>query len=498
MNKRSLTYINFIISCLGFYVLFILLFSRSLADYDMWGYLSFGRILWENGYFPYQDIFSYTPTKPIWVYHEWLTGIILYPLLKYLGPAGIQFLRYVLIVMTIFIMYRTAMLRGASAVFAFTSISVGLILMSWGYSPVIRAQIFTYFFFALSLFIAEYARKESNYFKLLWLLPIHVLWCNLHGGFIAGLGLIVLYALGEGLSGRRFAPFILIFVGSCLATLINPYGVDYWQYFISAIIMPRPDITEWHSVFKSLKTNTFVAPSILFLFLSFISLTAIISRGKPYVTELIIIVALTYLGVKHIRHTVFLGIVFGVFMPVILMKIIHKATKHKFLFKKAWLISLFLACFYLSINLVIGMLPSTTEMRSISREKIIPTFSLAAPSLVYPVGALKWLEQNSFQGNILPVFQWGQYFIWTTHPRCKVAIDGRYETVYTFHTLKEYFDFHHARDGWKIFLYKYPHDALVLIPNTNIYFLMLKESDWKLVYSDQGSALFLRRDLVRK
>lgn len=495
MNNRSLKYINFIISCFGFYVLFILLFSRSLADYDLWGTLSFGRIFWENGYFPYQDIFSYTPTKPLWVYHEWLTGVILYPLVKHLGSAGIQLLRYIFIVMTIFMMYRTAMLRGASPVFAFTSISVCLILMSWGYTPVIRAQIFTYFFFALSLFIMEYARKENNYFVLLWLLPVHILWCNLHGGFVAGLGLIALYALGEGLSGKRFAPFVLIFIGSCLATLINPYGVDYWRYLIDAIVMPRPDITEWHSVLKSLKTNTFAAPAILFLFLSFISLAAIISRGKRYLAELVIVVVLIYLGLKHIRHTVFLGIVFGAFMPVMVMEIIDRMSKENIL--KAWLKPLGLLCFYLTANLLVYMFPYTVKMQRPS-DVLLPTLSISVPSLIFPSGALKWLENNSFEGNILPSFQWGEYFIWTTHPKCKVAIDGRYETVYTDPTQKEYFDFHHGRDGWKIFLDKYPHDALVLIPNTNIYFLLLKEPGWKMVYSDQGSAVFLRRDITRK
>jgi len=498
MHKQVSSGINFTIVCIGFYVLFILLFSKSLADYDLWGYLSFGRIFWENGYFPYQDIFSYTPTKPLWIYHEWLTGVILYPLIKHLGSAGIQLLRYVFIVMTIFMMYRTAALRSASPVFTFTSISVGLILMSWGYATVIRAQIFTYFFFALSLLIAEYARKENNYFVLLWLLPIHILWCNLHGGFVAGLGLIVLYALGEGLSGRRFAPFFLIFAGSCLATLINPYGIEYWRYLVDAIIMPRPDITEWQSVLKSLKMKTFVVPSIIFLSLSIISITAIISRGKRYLTELLIVATLTYLGMKHIRHTVFLGIVFGVFMPAIIMEIIDSVAKHKSFIKMTWLGPPFLVCFYISISLIVGMLPSSIATRSLSRNKIIPAFFLAAPSPVYPTGALKWLEQNSFEGNILPVFHWGQYFIWTTYPKCKVAIDGRYETVYADHTQKEFFNFSHGREGWKIFLDKYHHDALVLFPNTNIYFLLLKEPGWKVVYSDQGSAIFLRRDIIRK
>ena len=473
-------------------MLFILLFSRSLADFDFWGCLSFGRFLWENGYFPYQDVFSYTPTKPVWVYHEWLTGVILYPLFKYLGPAGVQLLRYVLIVSTILIMYLAAVKRGATAPVSFIMISIGLILISWGYTPVIRAQIFTYLFFALSIFLAECARKESKYFLLLWLLPIHALWCNLHGGFIAGLGLIALYALGEGLSGRRFTPFVLIFAGSCLATLVNPYGVDYWRYLLDAVAMPRPDITEWHSVFRSIQAKTFVAPALLFLFLSVISIFAIISHGKKYLTELLIFVALTYLGMKHIRHTVFLGISFGVFMPVIMKGISDRVSNNAFILKKRCTKSLTLFFFYLMSVLLVYMLPSTAKINKPS-DILSPTFSLSAPSLIFPSGALKWLKNSSFKGNILSSFNWGQYIIWNTYPHCKVAFDGRYETVYPIKIQREYFNYLNGHPEWKGFLENYPHDAVILTRNAKVHLLMLKEPEWQRVYFDQGSVLFLKK-----
>ena len=486
MNNKTFHYINVIIIGIGFYLLFIFLFSRTIADYDMWGYLSFGRILWENGYFPYQDIFAYTPTKPLWVYHEWLTGVILYPIMKYLGSAGIQLLRYILIVLTIYIMYRVAIERGARPAIAFVCISFGLILMSWGYTPVMRAQIFTYLFFALTVYIIEITRKSENLHILLWIPLIMVFWCNVHGGFLAGLGLIALYALGDGLSGRKSIPLILIFVAACLVTLINPYGIEYWKYIIHAVTMPRPDIKEWHSVFVSLKTNVFVTPSIMFIVLSTISLAAIIVHGKKYLTEFLIVAAVTYLGYKHVRHTVFLGILFGVFMPAIVVSIKDIVARNTVINKKMiWITPVLLIAFYSSINLFASKLPY---------QGMLPAFSLMAPSPIFPEGALKWMAKNSFKGNILPSFQWGQYIIWATHPKCKVAMDGRYETVYPNHVQKEYFDFHHGKSNWKLFLEKYQHDALLLMPKTKIYSLMLQKKSWKVVYSDEGSVLFLRAD----
>jgi hypothetical protein len=73
-------------------------------------------------------------------------------------------------------------------------------------------------------------------------------------------------------------------------------------------------------------------------------------------------------------------------------------------------------------------------------------------------------------------------------------MDGRYEAVYPENVYKEYFDFLMGREGWQIFLNKYPHDLVLMIPNTRIHLLMLKETSWKRVYSDSGCVLFIRKN----
>ncbi len=93
--------IEIILLLLGLYVIFMALFSRNIADYDLWGYLSFGSVFWDEGYFPFRDVFSYTPVKPLWVYHEWLTGVSFYFIYRHAGPAGLQLLRYLVVILTI-------------------------------------------------------------------------------------------------------------------------------------------------------------------------------------------------------------------------------------------------------------------------------------------------------------------------------------------------------------------------------------------------------------
>ena len=124
--------------------------TDNLADPDLWGYLAFGRLFWHNQAFPYKDVFSYVPTLP-WVYHEWLTGVLFFPLSQIAGGTVLQLLKYCLGLGTAGLIYLTARKRGARPVAAVVFLLIVFIPLAHNsYSPV-RAQVFTFFFFALSV-----------------------------------------------------------------------------------------------------------------------------------------------------------------------------------------------------------------------------------------------------------------------------------------------------------------------------------------------------------
>jgi hypothetical protein len=199
--------------------------TNTTADPDLWGYMAFGKSFWEQGKFLYQDIFSYLPSHSRWIYHEWLTGVIFFPLYQAMGALGLQLLKYSLGLSTLLVIYMTARQRSAdhyATIFILFAISG---FLEFGYSPV-RAQVFTFFFLALTLYILETARITSRWKILLWLIPIQVIWCNLHGGFLVGLGLLGLYMIGELVSRKPFIQYVGILFLSSLATLIIPYGIE--------------------------------------------------------------------------------------------------------------------------------------------------------------------------------------------------------------------------------------------------------------------------------
>jgi hypothetical protein len=358
-----------------------------------------------------------------------------------------------------------------------------MLLISYGYVPV-RAQVFTYFFFILTVYIMESARVRQRWSILAWLLPVQILWCNFHGGFVAGLGLIGLYAVGEGLSGRKYLPILIAGILAASVTLINPYGAQYWVYTIQAISMPRPEINEWISVMGAIEKGVYVFPAFLFAIMALLCLACYLFRRRRDYTDVLVMVAMIYIGISHVRHTVFLGLIFGAYIPVLLSNYWHDLKEKKsHLQKKSWIPGSIFGCIVLLIYLLIN--PSITP-------KIIPSFMIETPQSRYPIGALNYIMQKGLKGNILPFFDWGEFIIWHFSPDCLVAMDGRYETVYEEHVHREYFDFLLARPAWRVFLQKYPHEMIIVPSRIRIAELMKQEKAWRIAYIDQGCVLFIR------
>ena len=477
---------------LSLIVLLLYIFATKVADVDLWGYLAFGRLFWQNMQFPYHDIFSYTPTLNLWVYHEWLTGVLFYPLYQSFGAKGLQILKYGLVLGTLGLIYLTARERGAKpfeGVFVLVLISLPLRI---GYAPV-RAQVFTYFFFALTLYILETSRLRGHWGRLWLIIPIMVFWCNLHGGFLSGLGIIGLYTLGEAISRKPFWPFLRILSLSCVATLINPYGFAYWRYLIRAVSMPRPEITEWGSIFQTHGTGTMSGTHLLYLFLLIVIAIFLALRAYWHeITAGLILICTAYLGLKNYRHEIFFLISLGVFIPL-LITAYFDVIKNRPLFK---LVSR-LGSKFLTIIALIIFVAFTYKLLIQSPLNIeIPHQPNPDDKQIsyYPTAAVDFIQNKHLSGTLLTFFNWGEYLIWKLFPDCKIALDGRYETVYPESVAKEYFNFIRARANWEQFLNNYPPDMILIPKKLDVYHLIKKDKKWREIYSDTSCILFLRDD----
>jgi hypothetical protein len=478
---------------LGLMVLALLLnhMAKTHADPDLWGYMAFGRLFWETGAFPYRDVFSYVPTQPIWVYHEWLTGVLFYPIYQALGGTGLQLLKYALGLSTVGLVYLTARRRGASVVSAILFLFLIQLFPLIGFAP-IRAQVFTYCFFVSSVYLLEDARISQAWRGLWLLVPLQALWCNLHGGFLSGLGLIGLYTLGEALSRRPFWPYLRVMLLSTLITLINPYGWEYWHYLLIAVSMPRPEIIEWASLWGAYHRDLISAfeSAYILVIVGIAGFLAVQTRWRE-LSPILCLCLVLYMGLMHLRHLTFFLLLVGAYCPALLSKYLESWSQLPRLRDSRpsliWLAMVVVS----TLTALVGAYQFLSK-HPLNLETSHPPEATSRPGQYYPVGAIKYLRAHRVSGNLLTEFGWGEYLIWTLYPQCRVALDGRYETVYPPRVAEKYFNFIKQVGERTKFLEDFPPDLILLASGSKARDFISSRPQWRQIYADTGSVLFSR------
>jgi hypothetical protein len=126
---------------------------------------------------------------------------------------------------------------------------------------------------------------------------------------------------------------------------------------------------------------------------------------------------------------------------------------------------------------------------------------------VYPAGAVSYLKDNKFSGNLMVPFDAGAYVSWKLYPEVKVSMDSRFEVAYPIQAVRENIMFYAAQEGWQKTLTKYKTDA-ILVPRWRKLDQVMGKNDvwisngnsprWTRVYQDDGYSLYLRSDLAKR
>jgi hypothetical protein len=465
--------------------------SSHWVDPDLWGHMAVGRETVRLGWPPPEDPFSYMPTIRPFVYHEWLSGVAFYAALTHAGAWSLKVATVGLGLLTLGVAGLAARRLGASPVAIFVVTLVTLPSFSLGYVP-IRPQAFTFLLFAVTLWILVAFDRGSR--RVLWALPpLFVLWANLHGGFVAGLGVIALFVAARTLAGRP--PWHLCVAGAvaAAATLVNPYGLQYWRYLARALSMTRPYIVEWMPVYHRLlepvywDSQTLVRDALRLVFIG-LTLLAVIGARSRYWPGVLILVVTGYLGLRHLKHLPLLAIAGIAFVPAHLTPLLERTLaglRVRLDGRRRLARSVAGAgCGLLAALLVVDLVVLTPW---------VPIVSARA----YPVEAVDFLRVNAVRGNLATPFDWGQYVLWKLHPAVKVSFDGRYETVYPEEVATDNFNFIRGEGDWRRLLTRHPTDMVLVGRLHPVAPLMAVEPGWTLVHQDPIGLVYVRANLGR-
>jgi hypothetical protein len=124
----------------------------------------------------------------------------------------------------------------------------------------------------------------------------------------------------------------------------------------------------------------------------------------------------------------------------------------------------------------------------------VHAYDLVVPSDRFPVGAVQYLKEVNFRGNVMTHFEHGGYLSWWLYPAAKVSVDSRYDVAFPPAIVDESFRFYEAEPDWQKILEKYPTD-LALIPVHTAVAALMPGTRWNLVYDDRSFRIYARPGL---
>ncbi len=475
-----------------------LAYIARLSDvtHDAFHEMALVRVFAETGTFPIGDVFAFTPTVHPAVHHEWGTGLVLYWCagISPLGMDGMAILRILLVFAISVALYRVARNGGAHPLLICVCAPVLFPLLWVGFAT-LRAQIFTLLFMLLQILMQQSDWQGRKAWVVAWSMLV-VVWLNMHAGFVVGVAMMFLHVLEhwlkeigdnwtrERLRNAYFKLWHHFLLPPILAIglQLNPWGVLYGPYLLRAITMERPTMLEWQPLWMTHdSTTSLIAFTLSILALGYVAKNRRWSRLRGW---LFCCVA-AYMALKHLRHGSIYALVWMAYMP-------------------GWLTPT--AFGRAAIATLINSRTMAIRGATLSAITCIgfivwhPIWKATIPStdpdgaMVYPTGAVQFLKNSSFSGNVMTPFACGAYVSWMCYPEVRISMDGRYEVAYREDVLPKHNQFYNAEPGWQAALDEFSADLVLVQANSPVRKSLGKSGSntegWRVVYEDPVFSLY--------
>ena len=220
-----------------------------VSDGDTYWHLATGRWILAHHGVPATDPFSYTAVGRPWVTHEWLSEVVMALFYNAFGWGGLRLL-------TALASLATALLL-ANRLRRSLPWLAALIVMAFSFWVLLRHVLERPHMIALPILVLwtlELMRaREQDRTPSLCLLPLMVLWANLHASYVFGIIVACFFALEAflGAKGRRFRTAAMwggFIVAAIAAALLTPNGFDGLVHPMKVMTSHLQAISEWRQI----------------------------------------------------------------------------------------------------------------------------------------------------------------------------------------------------------------------------------------------------------
>jgi hypothetical protein len=253
-----------ILLSIGLFLLVALIFAQQInfTSLDLGRHLENGKVVWQNPQVLFTNFYSYTESNFPFINHHWLAGVIFYGLYL-LGGFKLLSVFNILLALAIFGLARS-LARREIGFYAASFLSLPVIFLLSERAD-IRPELFSYLFILLTWLVIERTRADHAYRRLLWLVPLFLLWVNCHIYWFLGLALVALAAAADFLpafcwgaadlktrwqsgwrAARSWIKYLLLLAAVCL---LNPNTWRGWLYPFNIFQNYGYDIAENKTIF---------------------------------------------------------------------------------------------------------------------------------------------------------------------------------------------------------------------------------------------------------
>lgn len=401
---------------LGMCAFLVRMAIRSGLSGDVFYELEAGRWMLAHHAIARSDVFSYTIKGRSWTDEEWGFQVLLAWMVAHIGAISYWLVSAGACCMALLLSVARWRRTGTGWLWsAALSVLAGAGMYLW-VTP--RPQDISYMLFAALMWVLTVARRRS-----VWLVavpPLLLVWANLHGSFLLGLGILVLemlWALLPRFGGRLSAsknlpakPVALCLAGSVVATMVNPNGPSLltYAYHVSSSPQLTQLIQEWQS--PNFHSTFFLAVIVGPVLLLFGLLTC---SDASFALDDVVIAGVLFVATLHAAR----------FMPYLALAMCAVLSSWSPIKKetiKPTILTIPVAVLACAVLLVGPHVSAGDVQRGNS-------------SMDDPVAATNFLEHQS--GRVFTTYWWSDYMIYRGVP---VFVDGRTDLYFGTGILDSY------------------------------------------------------------
>jgi hypothetical protein len=442
---------------------------RPSPDPDSWWHLATGRWIIDSGTIPNSDPFSWTASGKAWVAHEWASDLMFAVVDSWFGPLGLLWMQGIFVGISLLLLRTT--LRRLTGNEWIVAVALGLTLylisLMWTLRPHLISLLLIVFF--LDTLVA-YQAGEAD--RRVWaLIPLTIVWANLHAGFLSGVLLVWVFT-GVGLLERRPHSRRLLFVaaGSTVAGALNPAGIEIYAF---SIYLARVSdfVAEW-------QPPGIRDPRGFVLTAAVVGVPTLIALTKRRCDPALLATAFVFgfLGLGAIRNIWLAGVLISPALAIALggLDWIPRPTPAKGNREKQLLLGAHAAV------LLAGLFVVWISQQGRSE-------SWLRAETAFPKAAAETLAGFP-PGRMVNPYDWGGYLIWKL-PEFPVSVDNRAD-LYGYELLDDMQRLEGLKPGWDSYLRRNGVEYVIWQKDRPLAEALRLLDDWRLLRQDDEAVLF--------